>query len=63
MKKEITYQKEDKVLLYDSRLDKQWLWKLNPRWKGPFTVEKQLEKGSYVLSNNFEQMPEPITFR
>jgi hypothetical protein len=60
MKKEITYQKGDKVWLYDSRLDKQWSRKLDPKWKGPFTVEKRLDKGSYVLSNDFGQMPEPI---
>ena len=60
MKKEIIYKKGDKVLLYDSRIDKQWSRKLDQRWKGPFTVEKRLDKGSYILSNNFGQMPEPI---
>ncbi|CAG8764440.1 12502_t:CDS:2, partial [Dentiscutata erythropus] len=31
--------KGDKVLLYNSRLDKQWSGKLDKKWKGPFTVE------------------------
>ncbi len=60
MKKEIIYQKGDKVLLYDSRLDKQWSGKLEKKWKGPFTVEKRLDKGSYVLSNDFGLMKIPI---
>ena len=60
MKKEITYQKGDQVLMYDSRLDKQWSGKLDKKWKGPFTVEKRLNKGSYILSNQFGLMKEPI---
>jgi len=60
MKKEITYQKGDQVLMYDSRLDKQWSGKLDKKWKGPFTVEKRLDKGSYILSNQFGLMKEPI---
>jgi hypothetical protein len=60
MKKEIHYQKGDKVLLYDSRLDKQWSGKLDKKWKGPFTVEERLDKGSYILSNEFGNLKEPI---
>ncbi|CAG8799924.1 27736_t:CDS:1, partial [Dentiscutata erythropus] len=52
--------KGDKVLLYDSRLDKQWSGKLDKRWKGPFTVEKRLDKESYILSNEFGNLKEPI---
>ncbi|CAG8823247.1 27585_t:CDS:1, partial [Dentiscutata erythropus] len=52
--------KGDKVLLYDSRLDKQWLGKLDKKWKGPFTVKKRLDKGSYILSNEFENLKESI---
>lgn len=60
MKKPITYQQGDKVLIYDSRLDKQWSGKLDKKWKGPFTVEKRLDKGSYILANDFGQLKEPI---
>ena len=60
MKREIIYQKGDKVLIYDSRLDKQWSGKLDKKWKGPFTIEKRLDKGSYILSNDYGLMKEPI---
>ena len=60
MKKEIFYQEGDKVLLYDSRLDKQWSGKFDKRWKGPFTVKKRLDKGSYILANEFGNLKEPI---
>src|SRR5919204_372182 len=60
MKQEIIYQKGDKVLIYDSRLDKQWSGKLDKKWRGPFTVEKRLDKRSYILSNDYKLMKEPI---
>ncbi|RHZ73409.1 hypothetical protein Glove_231g22 [Diversispora epigaea] len=34
----VKYKEGDKILMYDSRLDKQWSGKLDTRWKGPFTI-------------------------
>ena len=51
----IKYKEDDKVLMYDSRLDKQWSEKLDTRWKGPFIIHKCLDKGAYVLKNQFNQ--------
>ena len=55
MKKEIQYTKGDLVLLYDSKLDKQWSGKLDTKWKGPFEVHERLSQGSYILKNKFGQ--------
>jgi len=60
MKKEIVYETGDKVLMYDSRLDKQWSGKLDKKWKGPFTVKERLKGGSYKLLNDFGELKEPI---
>jgi hypothetical protein len=51
----IKYKEGDKVLIYNSRLDKQWSGKLDTRWKGPFTIYKCLDKGTYALQNQFNQ--------
>jgi ribosomal protein L21E len=51
----VKYKEGDKVLMYDSRLDKQWSGKLDTRWKGPFVIHKCLDKGAYVLKNQFGQ--------
>jgi hypothetical protein len=60
IRKEIVFKKGDKVLMYDSKLDKQWSGKLEARWKGPFTIHKRLDKGSYILETQFGLMKEPI---
>ena len=61
IKRKIRYKEGDKVLLYDSRLDKQWSGKLEPRWKGPFIIQERLSMGSYILKNQFGQpLKEPI---
>jgi Integrase zinc binding domain/Integrase core domain len=49
----IKYKEGDKVLMYDSRLDKQWSGKLDTKWKGPFVIHKCLDKGTYALKNQF----------
>jgi hypothetical protein len=51
----VKYKEGDKVLVYDSRLDKQWSGKLDTKWKGPFTISKCLDKGTYALRNQFNQ--------
>lgn len=51
----VKYKPGDQVLVYESRLDKQWSGKLDTKWKGPFTVHKCLDKGAYVLHNQFKQ--------
>jgi hypothetical protein len=51
----IKYKPGDLVLMYDSKLDKQWSGKLDTKWKGPFKVYKCLNKGAYVLHNQFGQ--------
>ena len=39
------------VLLYNSRLDKQWLKKLENRWMGPYTITDMAEdRGTYMLA-------------
>ena len=43
------------MLIYDSKLDKQWSGKLETKWKGPFKIHKCLDKGAYVLHNQFGQ--------
>ena len=61
LKRKIEYKEGDKVLIHDTRLDKQWSGKLETRWKGPFTVQKKLDKGSYIINNQFGQpLKEPI---
>ena len=61
IKKKIEFKEGDKVLLYDSKQDKQWSGKLDTKWKGPFLIEKRLSKGSYILNNQFgKQIREPI---
>ena len=43
--------KGDMVLLYNSRLDKQWSKKLDNRWSGPYLiVEVKKTRGTYLLS-------------
>src|SRR5258705_7145652 len=43
--------KGDMVLLYNSRLDKQWSKKLDNRWNGPYlVVEVKETRGTYLLS-------------
>jgi hypothetical protein len=51
----IRYQPGDLVLVYESKLDKQWSGKLDTKWKGPFKIHKCLDKGAYVLHNQFNQ--------
>jgi hypothetical protein len=60
IKKKIIYQIGDQVLMHDSRLDKQWSGKLEPKWKGPFKIHKILDKGSYILENKFGIMKLPV---
>ena len=39
------------VLLYNSRLDKQWSKKLDNRWMGPYTITDIAEdRGTYMLA-------------
>ena len=39
------------VLLYNSRLDKQWSKKLDNRWMGPYTITDMAEdRGTYMLA-------------
>ena len=42
-KRQGTLKKEDMVLLYNSRLDKQWSKKLDNRWSGPYLIEEVKE--------------------
>ena len=40
----------DMVLLYNSRLDKQWSKKLDNRWSGPYLINDHKEsRGTYLL--------------
>ena len=55
LSKIIRYKPDDLVLIYDSKLDKQWSGKLETKWKGPFKIHKCLDKGAYVLHNQFGQ--------
>ena len=60
-KKEVRFEKGNKVLMYDSKLEKQWSGKLEAKWKGPFIIKEQLSMGSYILENQFGQpLKEPI---
>ena len=45
------YNTGDKVLVYRSRLDKQWSGKLEPKWDGPYTIHQKLNNGAYQLSD------------
>ena len=52
-RRKIIYQKGDRVLLHNTKLMSQWSGKLEPKWTGPFTVQKKLTKGSYLIKNKF----------
>ena len=49
-KRKGSLKKGDMVLLYNSRLDKQWSKKLDNRWNGPYLINDLKEsRGTYLL--------------
>lgn len=53
IKKKLIFKEGDKVLIYNSKLEKQWSGKLEPKWKGPFIIQEKLSNGSYIIKNQF----------
>jgi hypothetical protein len=49
LRKIILFQVGDKVLYYDAPLDNQRSHKLQPKWKGPFTIHNVIGNGAYKL--------------
>ncbi|HVH96631.1 MAG TPA: DDE-type integrase/transposase/recombinase, partial [Bacillus sp. (in: firmicutes)] len=49
LKKEVTFQIGDKVLLYDAKKEKQWTGKFDDKWKGPYYVHSVGRTGSYKI--------------
>ncbi|KAG9304415.1 hypothetical protein G9A89_019977 [Geosiphon pyriformis] len=47
--KPVEFKIGDKVLLYCTKVEKQWSGKFDPKWNGPFHIEKILENGAYKL--------------
>ncbi|KAG9302944.1 hypothetical protein G9A89_022361 [Geosiphon pyriformis] len=47
--KPVEFKIGDKVLLYHTKVKKQWSGKFDPKWNGPFHIEEILENRAYKL--------------
>ena len=50
--KHVRFHKGDLVLYYDKAKAMQHHTKLENKWKGPFEIEKVLDKGAYIISKD-----------
>jgi hypothetical protein len=49
MKEETIFRIGEKVLLKESKKDKQWTGKLSQNWKGPYYIHEVYGKGAYRI--------------
>src|SRR5436309_11335875 len=51
-----TFQIGDQVLYFNVTLDHSHSGKFNPKWKGPFIIQRILPNGAYTLATNEGQL-------